>query len=83
MIRFQYESGSHRLDIEKVEILQNGVVIATDDHAGRTGLEDVANTYRFPGIQFNAGQRYEIRANIRSDGGSDSNGTIYLRFKTG
>jgi alpha-N-acetylglucosaminidase len=83
MIRFQYESGSHRLDIEKVEILQNGVVIATDNHLGRTGLEDVANSYRFAGIQFNAGQRYEIRANIRSDGGSDSNGTIYLRFKTG
>jgi alpha-N-acetylglucosaminidase len=80
-IRFQYESGSHRLHIEAVEILENGKVVATDPHEGRTGLEDVANTYRFPNFRFEAGRTYELRARVRSDGGRDSNGTIYLRFK--
>lgn len=76
---FQYTSGACRLDIDGVQLLENGVVVASDPHFGRTGLEDVDNVFHLKWKPHKRGSKYEIRARVRSDGGEDSNGLIYLR----
>ncbi len=80
-VRFQYTEGTHRLDIAWVELLRNGVVVARDEHAGFTGGVAKDNVYRLALPTYTAGAKYELRANVRSDGGNDSNGEIYVTFK--
>jgi len=76
-ISFQYTRGSHRLDIDGVEVLRNGKTIGQDSHFGRTGLEHVANMFLFDIQDHSPGDEYTLRAKVRSDGGSDSNGAIF------
>ncbi|MCE5185785.1 MAG: beta-N-acetylhexosaminidase [Planctomycetaceae bacterium] len=75
---FRYTGGAHRLDIQSVEVLEDGVVISTDKHFGRTGGSSVNNTYTVAIPEHKKTAKYLIRAVVRSDGGSESNGTIYL-----
>ena len=81
LIRFQYTSGAHRLEIDGVQILTGGNVIAADPHHGQTGLEDVGNVYRMKVPFALSGSQLVLRAKVRSDGGADSRGTIFLRWK--
>lgn len=73
---FQFTGGAHRLDIEWAELLVNGVPIARDEHRGQTGGQTRANTYELKLAEFKPGAKYELRASIRSDAGTDSNGEI-------
>ncbi len=77
-ILFQYTSGAFRLDIDGIEILVDGKVVATDAHFGRTGNEHVDNVWKvkLPAVQ--SGSKVEIRAKVRGDGGGDSNGDIVV-----
>ncbi len=77
-ITFQYTGGAHRLDIQKVELLRDGKVIANDEHTGITGSKTVDNTYKIKFDKYSSSSKYTLRAGIRSDGGSDSNGNIYI-----
>jgi len=78
VITFQDTRGAHRLDIRSTQLLQNETVIATDEHEGITGATSKNNTYVLTVAQHTPGDKYALRATIRSDGGSDSNGEIYL-----
>lgn len=78
--RFQYSGGTHRLDIGKVELLRDGNVVATDEHNGVTGGTTKDNVYRLPLANFTPG-KYLLRARVRSDGGNDSNGDIFIAIK--
>jgi hexosaminidase len=80
-VRFQYTGGAHRLDIRQVALWIDGKLVGVDQHDGRTGLEDVANTFEIEVPSVPNGTKVEIRAMVRSDGGSDSNGTVYVRLK--
>ena len=77
-IRFQYTGGAHRLDIEWAEIAVDGAVVARDAHLAMTGATDKNNlfTFKIPAIKPDA--KILLRANIRSDAGTDSNGEIQL-----
>lgn len=77
-IRFQYTRGAHRLDIEGAEIVADGVVIARDAHTGITGATDKNNVFSFTIPALPANAKILLRANIRSDAGTDSNGEILL-----
>jgi hexosaminidase len=77
-IAFHYTSGAHRLDIQSVEILENETVISHDRHWGTTGGRNENNTYTFSLPEFKDESTYILRASVRSDGGTDSNGGIYL-----
>lgn len=77
-IKFSYTSGRHRLDIQSVEILENGKVVAEDNHTGITGAYNKDNIYNVTIPDCKATASYQLRAVVRSDGGTDSNGTIYL-----
>jgi alpha-N-acetylglucosaminidase len=79
-IRFAYTGGSHRLDIARVALLVNGAEIAADAHEGTTGVRNEGNLYTLEVKEpVPADAKVVLRARIKSAGGTDSNGTIYLR----
>ncbi len=75
---FSYSGGASRLDIEWTELLENGVPISRDTHNGTTGGEDKGNEFVVQVYNFKPGAKYVLRASVRSDGGTDSNGDIFL-----
>ena len=77
---FQYTGGSCRLDIEWAALFVNGREVARDAHAGVTGASTKDNVYRFKlDAAPAAGEKCELKASVRSDGGTDSNGDITLQ----
>lgn len=79
---FQYTSGGHRLDIEWVELLKNGAVVARLDQYGITGIFNRDNRYALTFPASAKGDKIEIRARVKGDGGGDSNGDIMLAVPT-
>lgn len=75
-VTFSYSGGDHRLDIFWAEIVADGKVVARDEHEGVTGGFDRANVYRFKVPSALKGA--VLRARVRADGGSDSNGGLTL-----
>lgn len=78
-VRFVFTSGSHALEIDGVELLENGKVIARDQHAGLAGKPSRGNFYKLSlpkGIHANNG--CSLRARVRSVGGKSSNGKLEL-----
>ena len=78
-VRFIFTSGNHALEIEGVELLENGKVIARDQHAGLAGKPSHGNFYQLSlpkGTHANNG--CSLRARVRSMGGKSSNGKLEL-----
>lgn len=80
ILTFSYTSGTHRLDIEWAELLENGKVVARDEHRGTTGSTNKGNTYSLTLPKTIKNAKYQLRASVLSDGGNDSNGIINLKF---
>ena len=79
-VRFAYTGGSHRLDIARAALLVNGAEIAADEHEGTTGVRNEGNVYTLEVKDpVPADAKVVLRARIKSAGGTDSNGAIYLR----
>ena len=72
----QYTDGARRLDIQWVALLADGVEIARDTHDAMTGAMDRDNQYEVSLSEFKPGVKYTLVAQVRSDGGTDSNGTV-------
>ncbi len=75
---FQYTRGAHRLDFRKVALLTDDAVVAHDDQAGHSGLENVHNVYRFAIAKHDPAAKYLLQAEIKADGGTDSSGEISI-----
>ena len=75
---FSYSGGADRLDVEWAELLQDGVPISRDTHNGTTGGADKDNEYVLQVYTLKLGAHYTLRASVRTDGGTDSNGDIFL-----
>jgi hexosaminidase len=80
-VTFQYTRGAHRLEIEWVELVSRGCAVARDAHPGFTGTSTSRNVYALDVEAIEKGAAYTLVASVRSDGGSDSSGTIYLERK--
>ncbi len=76
-ISFNYTGGTHRLDIEWIQLRQGDTVLARDEHAGTTGGHVLNNIYTIAVPSSKTKIPYTLYASVRSDGGADSNGTIY------
>jgi hexosaminidase len=74
----QYTGGTCRLDIAWVALQADGVEIARDTHDGRTGGSDSDNSYVLDVPAFKDGAKITLMAQVRSDGGTDSNGTVTI-----
>jgi hypothetical protein len=82
-VLFQYTDGWHRLEIHELELLIDGEVVSRDDHFGATGTVDVDNRYRIDVPPHENGATCELRALIRSDGGTNSRGYLTLARRDG
>lgn len=74
-IHFTCQSG-HALVIEKVEMLENGKVIASDEHQATAGPGYDNNQFRLNITDVNPSSKYTLRAWVHGLGGTDSNGYI-------
>lgn len=74
---FCWKTGANGLDIEWAALLENGVELDRDTHAGFTGVTPVRPVYvlRLPALR--PGATYTLRASVAGRGGTASNGTIY------
>lgn len=75
---FAYTWGSCRLDIKKVELTQGSKSLAVAEHFGRTGGDSKDNEYLLSVTGIKVDEPIFLRAIVRSDGGSDSNGDIFI-----
>jgi hypothetical protein len=77
-VEFIYREGMRRLDIHKVTLLQDGKPISTDEHFGSAGNDHKNNLYhvRAAGHKQDKGINYAVVAEICTDGGDDSAGSI-------
>jgi len=75
---FIYKHGGHRLDIRSVKLLENGKEIYSDIHNGFSGNSLINNRYRVQVTDFNTSKKYSIEVEMRSDGGTNSNGVISI-----
>ena len=77
-IVFNYTGGANGLEISKVVLLENGKVIAEDEHAGFTGGKSRNNIYTLSVPKLTSRAKYSIKATVHGTGGNDSNGKIVL-----
>jgi hypothetical protein len=77
-VEFQYTRGSSRLDFKNVALLKGDTVIASDDHAGYSGIANHRNVYRLKVDAFDAAASYTLRAEVKPDGPPDSYGDITI-----
>ncbi len=73
-----YETGRHAVAVAGASIVGNGGVIDSDVHDGWSGADKFGNIYNLNLPRYAPGTGYEIRVDLRSDGGTDSAGSVYL-----
>ena len=78
-VTFMYTGGEQRLDIEKVEVVVNNKVVASDVHHGSTGGQHKKNVYKLKITNYETGANYSIKANVMGDTGNDSNGVVLIK----
>ena len=78
-VAFSYSKGAHRMDIQWAALLEDGKEVSRDAHHGITGGRNDKNTYVLELEELRPGARYVLQASVRSDGGTDSNGEVWLR----
>jgi hexosaminidase len=77
---FSFESGAHGLAIDSALLLEDGREIARDAHAGWAGAGTHDNVYRLTVPEpLGDHAHFVLRAHIRSDGGTDSHGSVLVR----
>jgi len=80
VVRFDYESGSHGIDIAAVELLSSGSAIAEDRRVGFAGSHPRDVTYRLR-IPPSAKSPFSLRITAKGAGGNDSFGRISVMPK--
>ncbi|MDB6125352.1 MAG: Beta-N-acetylhexosaminidase [Pedosphaera sp.] len=76
-LSFCWKTGAHGLDIAWAALLENGVELDRDTHAGFTGATPVKPAYvlRLPARK--PGAIYTLQAFVAGRGGTNSNGIVY------
>ena len=76
-VSFCWKSGANGLDIAWVALLENGVEIDRDTHAGFTGVTPTKPAYILHLSALRPGATYTIAASVQGRGGTDSTGIVY------
>jgi len=76
-VSFCWKTGNHGLEIAWAALLENGVEIDRDTHAGFTGVTPARPTYvlRLPARR--PGATYTLAASVMGRGGTNSTGVVY------
>ncbi|MEG2585284.1 MAG: beta-N-acetylhexosaminidase [Akkermansia sp.] len=77
-ISFQFKSGGNALNINAVQIIKNGAIIAESTQKGFAGNNPKDNTYSIESPSIKAGDKYNIRLSIEGAGGSNSHGEVII-----
>ena len=80
-LSFWFTGGTHRLEIEKIEVFKNGNIIAEDDHPAFPGGKSKNNIYSFEIDDYETGAAFTVKASVRGDIGNDSNGAVFIKRK--
>jgi len=75
----RHDSGGNDVFIQRAVLLENGREVARDIHDGQTGRRDKAHNYRLRLYTVREGATYTLRVTMRSEGGTDAEGSIVLR----
>lgn len=83
---FRWTHGPEKLEISKVELLQDGNVIATNQHNGETGIVNIKNDYplSLPNAateMLNMQKDAVLRATVRTTGHCQSYGDVIIVHK--
>ena len=76
-VSFCYKSGTDGLDIAWAALVENGVELDRDTHAGWTGVTPAKPVYVLRLPAHRSGATYLLRASVASRGGTNSTGVIY------
>ncbi len=77
-VSFYATNGANGLSITSVALLQNGVQVDIDAHAGYTGSGSVFSLYIVHLAETKPGATYTIQAVVAGAGGTATSGNIYL-----
>jgi alpha-N-acetylglucosaminidase len=81
-VEIKWTSGPHALKIEKVELYEGNKLVASDVHAGSTGIRNSNNVYTLDVKTFRTGlEDYELRVTCSGDGGNNSSGIFIITPK--
>lgn len=76
-VSFCWKTGANGLDIAWAALLENGIEIDRDTHAGFTGVTPFSPNYFMRLAARRPGATYTLRASVAARGGTASNGTVY------
>lgn len=79
-ITWNYDSGSHGISIDSVVLLEDGREVARDAHDGFAGASPRQPVYVIELAALKAGARYSLRALVKGEGGTDSQGWVSCVF---
>ncbi len=77
-VAFLQIGGHGHMEIEWIELRENGVAVQRITRPGSTDLGLRSNDYPFGLPSYHAGSKYTIRASVRGIGGADTFGDIYV-----
>ena len=80
-VGFDYTEGACGIDIAWAALLENGVEISRDQHAGFTGSSPRQPVYTLAVPAPKAGAKYTLRAQVAGSGGTDSRGNVHWNFQ--
>ncbi|BCU76381.1 alpha-N-acetylglucosaminidase [Luteolibacter sp. LG18] len=81
VVTFRGKQDKSRLNITKVELLENGKTISTDAHQGYSGGSNQNNKYTIKLENHAFGTKYVLRVTAMSDGEIESSGDISITKK--
>ena len=79
-ITFRQDTGANGIVIAWAALLENGREIDRDTHEGTSGKRNEDQNYRLSAGSVKPGAEYTLRVHLRSVGGTDSQGTVLLRY---
>ena len=77
-LRLNYEGGADALAASEVDLLRDGQPVTRDVHDGWTGGISHGRVYHLPLTAYDRAAHYAVRVRLRSDGGTDSRGALWL-----
>jgi len=73
-----YQNGRHAVETGTVSLFAGNGIVARDDHKGWSGADHWNNVYHLRLDAIAPGAVYRLEVQLRSDGGTDSTGSVYL-----
>lgn len=75
-----YERGRYAVQTHEAVLLANGRPVSRDAHLGWSGFEKWGNVYRLHLDDFRSADVYTLQVQLNTDGGTDSEGSVYLNM---